>query len=87
MKTFHEDRRLIYTFPQGTLVLVSASEDCWRHNGADFSSRTRFTCPRAPLLVLETRAALWKQSSLRRRGGGRPSMKTGDQSTRSLRGR
>jgi len=30
MKVFHEDRRLIYTFPSGTLALVRASEDCWK---------------------------------------------------------
>ena len=26
MKSFYEDQRLIFTFPSGTLVLVSASE-------------------------------------------------------------
>jgi len=52
MKSFHEDRGTIYTFPSGTLALVCASGDCWK---VYVLFSYCFTCPRDPLLVLETK--------------------------------
>jgi len=52
MKAGDQSRR----FLSGTLALVGASEDCRKvYAEGNFSSRTLFTCPRAPALVFEAR--------------------------------
>jgi len=70
MKTFHEDRRLIYTFPQGTLVLVGASELL-----EGITEETSLLVLAVPVPELHywcsrPKSGTLEQSSLRRRGGG-----------------
>ena len=68
--TFHEDRRPIYTFPSGTLHWSARLGIAGRYNRGGFSSRTRFTWPRTPLLVLETKGLYVRSSLLHDDGGG-----------------